>query len=244
MKKFLVFLALVALVAPVSAQVAASSQPQVVGMGVSNPKTDHLSAFSKLEIDGPMRVTLKRATTAEEIKIVYDTKGDVASKFKAEIDKYGVLRISEREDPKRLSVTEVTLYHSALTSVKIVRAQAVFESRLAASVFDIYISGGATVSMDVEALDVYVSCTGKSSLMLSGVTRYLTMDISTAKVEAFKLDAVSTIVDASHNAEVRVVASERIEATTATSASVLYKGKPTIVRNHTQLFGGDIVAVD
>lgn len=243
MKMCIAILSLLACVATVSAQtVATSSQP--VRQVVSTPKTDLLSSFSKLEINGPMRVTLKAAATAEEVKIVYDTKGDLTSKFKAEIDKNGVLRISEREDPKRLSVTEVTLYHPELTAVKIVRAQATFSSRITTNIFDLYVSSGAIVSMDIEALDVYVSCTGKSSLMLKGATRYLTMDISTATVEADELKAVSTIVEASHNADVRVFANERIEATTATSAKLLYKGKPSIVRTHTQLFGGDIVSVD
>jgi archaeosine-15-forming tRNA-guanine transglycosylase len=110
--------------------------------------------------------------------------------------------------------------------------------------FDIGVSGGAMVSLYVKTLDLAVECTGVSRLTLNGSTKYLTMRVSTAKVDCSTLSTVATIVDASHSAEVRVVVSERLEATTSTGAKLLYKGTPTILRDHTVIFGGDIININ
>lgn len=109
---------------------------------------------------------------------------------------------------------------------------------------DMSVTGGAIVTIDVQALDTFIECTGKSSLVIGGSSRYFKLNVSTAKVEAWKLDTVSSIVDASHGADVRVRASERLEAVTSTSAKVFYRGNPEIVRGKTSLFGGEIILVD
>lgn len=207
-------------------------------------KTDLLAQFSQLDIDGPIRITLHKVATAEEVKIVFDTKGDITTKFKADVDAKGVLRISERPDPARTATTEVELYYTHLSSVKVARAQAVFKDALANDLLDVRISGGAIVTLPIEALDVDVECTGRSSVILSGTTRYLTMNVSTAKVDAAKFTTMATTVKASHAADVTVNVTERLEAATATSARLSYKGKPRILRNRTQLFGGDITAIE
>ncbi len=253
-------LALAALVsAGVSAQntateqqgVQATSQPVTVNLQkpapapvVSMPETDMLYGFNRLEIDGKMNVRLKRVGEGETVRIVYDTKGWTTSKFKASVDKEGLLRIEEKIDPKRESITDVTLYYDELIDVKIAHAKAVFDSTIDARVFDLAVTSGAVVSMNVESLDMAAVSTGKSSLSLSGASRYFKLTVSTAKVDASALQTVSTIVDASHSAEVRVTASERLEAETSTSAKVLYRGRPEIVRGRTSLFGGDIISLD
>jgi hypothetical protein len=55
---------------------------------------------------------------------------------------------------------------------------------------------------------------------------------------------VSATVDASHSAELRMTITERLEATTSTGAKLLYKGTPTILRDHTVIFGGEIININ
>ncbi len=208
------------------------------------PKTDWLTAFDRVKIDGPMNVVFKGVKSVEEVRITYDTKGDITTKFKFEIDKNGRLVVSEKSDPKRTSVTDVTIYYHALKDVKIAHAKAKFEDKIEDRLFDLTISGGALVDMEVNTLDIAVECTGVSRLTLSGSTKYLTMNVSTAKVDCSRLSTVSTTVEASHSAEVRIVVSERLEATTSTGAKLLYKGHPAILRNHMVAFGGDIIDIN
>lgn len=211
---------------------------------VSMPKTDWLTTFNKVKVDAPLNVVFKQVATADECRITYDTKGNITSKFKFEVNKKGELIVSEKTDPKRTSVTDVTIYYTTLQEVKIAHAKAEFENCIEGTMLDITVSGGAMVSLDVKTLDLAVECTGVSRLTIGGSTKYLTMRVSTAKVDCSNLSTVSTTVDASHSSEVRVVVSERLEATTSTGAKLLYKGHPVIMRDHTVIFGGDIININ
>ena len=211
---------------------------------VSIPKTDWLTPFTAIKIDGPMNVIFKKVPTVEESRIVYDTKGNITSKFKFEVDKNGVLVVSEKSDPKRTSVTDITIYYHSLREVKIAHAKAEFEQSIEGTIFDLTVSGGAMVVLDVKTLDIAVECTGVSRLTLSGDTKYLTMRVSTAKVDCSKLAVMSATIECSHSSEVRVNVSERLEATTSTGAKLLYKGNPIILRDHTAIFGGDIININ
>lgn len=211
---------------------------------VSIPKTDWLTPFTAVKIDGPMNVIFKKVPTVEESRIIYDTKGNITSKFKFEVDKNGVLVVSEKSDPKRTSVTDITIYYHSLREVKIAHAKAEFEQSIEGTIFDLTVSGGAMVVLDVKTLDIAVECTGVSRLTLSGDTKYLTMRVSTAKVDCSKLAVMSATIECSHSSEVRVNVSERLEATTSTGAKLLYKGNPIILRDHTAIFGGDIININ
>lgn len=246
MKRLLLVVLMPLFVSVVSAQNTATAIPAATEQeqSVSLPKTDWLTPFYEVKVDGPIEITFKKVKTQEEARITYDTKGWLTSKFKVEIDKNGVLNIEERYDMKRNSVTEVTLYYADLRSVKISHAKAKFSEVMERKVFDVEVSGGADVLMSVKTLDLVVNCTGRSLLTLSGETKYLTMKVSTAKMNGAKLNTVASVVDVSHNAEVRINVSERLEATTSTAAKLLYKGAPVIVRDHTAVFGGDIINID
>lgn len=239
--------AVVAFVA--SAQdVASTAQPAATNTTaeqvVSIPKTDWITPFDKVKVDGPMNVVFKKVATPEENRITYDTKGNISSKFKFEIDKKGMLIVSEKYDPKRTSVTDITIYYNKLREVKISHARAEFEEVVENDLFDLVVSGGAMVSLDIKTLDSAIECTGVSRLTLGGSTKYLTLRASTAKLDCTKLSVVSATVDASHSAELRMTITERLEATTSTGAKLLYKGTPTILRDHTVIFGGEIININ
>ena len=245
--KRLIILSIFAMVAFVSSAQVLATTPTTEGATeqiVSMPKTDWLQPFTGVKIDGPMNVVMKRVPTNDELRITYNTKGNVTSKFKFELDRNGVLTVSERVDPKRLSVTEVTIYYKSLKEVKISRAQVEFEDDVESKMFDLSVSSGATVSMGLTAVDVVAECTGPSRLTLKGETKYLTMRVSTAKVDASSFSTVASTVDISHTAELRMVVSERLECTTSTGAKLIYKGTPTIFRDHSMIFGGDIINVN
>ncbi len=211
---------------------------------VSIPKTDWLMPFNRVKVDGPMNVVFKSVSTQEECRITYDTKGNITSKFKFEVNKKGELVVSEKSDPKRTSVTDITIYYNTLREAKIAHAKAEFKNRIESNMFDLTVSGGAMVSLEVKTLDSAIECTGVSRLTIEGSTKYLTMRASTAKVDCSRLSTVAAIVDASHSAEVRIVVEERLEATTSTGAKLLYKGYPIILRDHTLIFGGDIININ
>ena len=248
MKKTASILMAMALFASLS---VCAQQPQTVSDGaarlasiVSTPTTQWLGSFDAINICGAMQVSLIEIPNTEGPRIIFDTKGSTTTKFKAEVDKKGVLNITETVDPKRMSITEVKVYYQKLSSLVIAGADVKMEQPFEDKMFDISVSGGAVLRATVKVSDLAVDVTGRSSVVIDGEARYMGLNVSTAKFEAVNLQTMATIVDASHGAEVSLFVTERLEAATSTSAKITYKGDPSIIRIHSSLFGGEILAAD
>ena len=206
------------------------------------PVKEYLSSFNSIEVNAPIKLKLTKIDKVEAPYIVYDTKGVYTSKFAYEVIKKdnGILKIEERNDPKRESVTEVEVYFNELSDISISKADVTVEGTLSSTLLDLYISNDSHFTADVDTLDIYVSASGKCCIVLTGEARYQTVDISTADYNAAKLTTVSTVATSSHNAIVKVSASERLEAKTSTGGKILYNTEPVILRSAITLFGGDI----
>ncbi len=206
------------------------------------PVTAYLSSFNCIDVNAPIKLTLIKIDKSETPYIVYDTKGCYTSKFTFEVQKKGggVLKIEERNDPKRESVTEVEVYFNELTDISISKADTTVKGTLNSQLLDLYISNDSHFVADIDSLDICVYASGKCCIILTGAARYQTVDISTAEYNAAKLSTVSTVATASHNAVVKVNATERLEAETSTGAKILYSVDPVILRSAITLFGGEI----
>lgn len=206
---------------------------------VHTPRSEWLGGFSGISINGRLHVHLVKNAVDEGPRITYDTKGE-ASKFKASVDRSGILKVEEPADAKRTTVTEVTIWCNDISSLSVNGADLTFERPVSGRMFDLEVSGGANVTARLEVSDLAVSATGRSSIVIDGSAKYMTLDISTAKFDGTDFHTVSSVVDASHSAEVRIAVSERLQGTTSTSATIFYKGEPELVRFRTTMFGGDI----
>lgn len=208
---------------------------------VSNPVKEFLSSFSAINVDAPIKLELVKIDVSEAPYVIYDTKGVETSKFSVEVDsKSKTLKISERSDPKRESVTEVKVYFSELTDISISKANVTVEGIIESQLLDLYISNDAHFVAEVDVLDLMTTAAGKSRIMLMGSARYQTADISASEYDAGRLETISTIAEASHNAVVKVNAEERLEAKTATGGKIFYTIRPVILRSEITLFGGEI----
>ena len=101
---------------------------QEVPTTASGPIKQGLTRFSSIDVDAPIKLTLIEISEDEIPYIVYDTKEVYTSKFSFEVDKNGVLKIRERNDPKRESITEVQVYYNYLENINIAKADVVAES--------------------------------------------------------------------------------------------------------------------
>lgn len=207
----------------------------------TNAKKEFLAPFSAIDVDAPIRLKLVKINAHEAPYIIYDTKGVTVSKFSFEVnDKSRTLKISERHDPQRKTVTEVEVYFTNLTDISISKADVKVEGVLTSQLLDIYVSHSAHLSAEVDTLDIMVSATGKSRIELSGSTHYHTAEVSTAHYNAQELSSVSTIVDVAHNGVARVDAQERLEMKTSTGGKIYYRAQPVILRSKITTFGGEI----
>lgn len=245
MRRFLsVLLALCALNLSAAGEELHKHKDSGKSQAISIPKTEWLSPFSKVVVEGPVCVHFKRVESDENLKVIYDQRGNTASRFRAVVDKSGVLTVVESavadgEQP----ITEATIYYKSIDDISVTRSTVIFEDAVVSSLLDISVKSGATLSIDVDAMDVLVECTGKSLLRMGGAARYFKLGISTATFEGFELQTTAANVDASHDSEVKLSVSERLEAITSTSARLYYRGEPAILRNRNSLFGGEISAV-
>lgn len=205
------------------------------------PQKEFLSQFSAIDVDAPIRLKLIKIAEHEAPYIVFDTKGATMSKFNFEVnDKTRTLKITERHDSQRKTITEVEVYFTKLTDISISKADTTIEGTLTSQLLDIYISHNAHLTADVDVLDIMVYASGKSRIELSGATRYHTAEISTAHYNAHELSSVSTVIESSHNAVARVTASERLEMKTLTGGKIYYSSQPVLLRSRITTFGGEI----
>lgn len=206
------------------------------------PIKEQLSSFDSIEVNAPIKLKLIKIDKSETPYIIYDTKGVYTSKFAFEVQKKdnGVLKIEERSDPKRESVTEVEVYFNQLSDISISKADVTVEGTLTSRLLDLFITNESHFTAEVNTLDISVIASGKCCIVISGEARYQTVDISTAEYNAAKLTTVSTVATSTHNATIKVNATERLEAKTSTGGKILYTIDPVILRSAITLFGGEI----
>lgn len=213
---------------------------QEIPTTASGPIKQGLTRFHTIDVDAPIKLSLVEIDEGEIPYIVYDTKEVYTSKFSFEVDKNGVLKIRERNDPKRESITEVEVYYNYLENVNIAKADVVVESVIDAPLLDIYISNDAHFIAEINTQDLKINVTGKCRVEISGSALYQTADIATAIYSAANLRTMSTTVSSSHNADVAIDAYQRLEAKSTTGGIIRYKSFPEIYREDVSLFGGEI----
>ena len=153
-------------------------------------RREWLTSFTAVEVSAPLDVKFVQVPDTEAPKIVYDTKGSYTTKFRAEV-KDKVLRITERSDARRPDRTSVTVYYNSLERVAIADAVATFDSTLVATVLDLTVGGMAQVTARMDVKDLKMELTGKSTATLTGAVRYLSLFVSTGKLEAAGLEVMA-----------------------------------------------------
>ena len=105
------------------------------------PVKETLSSFKAIDINAPIKLKLTKIDKTETPYIVYDTKGAYTSKFTFEVQNRdgGILKIEERSDPKRESVTEVEVYFNELTDISISKADTTVDGVLDSQLLDQHI---------------------------------------------------------------------------------------------------------
>ncbi len=202
-------------------------------------KSEWLTTFSSVQITAPLDIVFIRVPAYEAPKIVYDTKGSYTTKFRFEVKDH-VLRISEREDERRPGRTEVTVYYNTLESLSVTDAAAVFREPIVGDLFDLTIGTRASLTATLDVKDLKMEVTGRSTVTLDGSARYLTLYDATGAIDAVDLEVLSARVNVTTGGSLTLNVTERLEATTSTNGTVLYKTEPPIMRNEIRLMGGTI----
>ncbi len=235
MKRILLLFAIILCAGHVSAQQSSATIEQYI----SNPVKQWTSSFTTIDVDAPIKLTLTQLSGDQAPYIIYDTKGNETSKFTAEVERGQVLKIRERYDPKRASVTEVQVFYNTLEQITIARADTQLNGVLRAKMLDVEISNNAKFVAEFDVMDLVISVNGNCGVEITGETLYQRVDVTSSQYNAAGLKTMSTIVESHHNAEVRVYATQRLEAKSTTGGKIMYKPSPEIIRTEKTLFGVD-----
>ncbi len=196
--------------------------------------------FKSVDINAPVKLVFKQIDNDDAPYVTYDNHGCESSVFTAGTDKNGVLKIREKSNGKRASITEVEVGYHRLEDIRIARADVLFRDTLNRTIADIAVSDGAHVRATVDIADLKICISNKCVVELSGNVRYLTADVSSSILDASALRCMSCRIEASHKSEVDIDVDERVEAKASYGAEIRYSKSPSIVRNDSA-FGGKIV---
>ena len=177
-------------------------------------RREWLTSFTAVEVSAPLDVKFVQVPDTEAPKIVYDTKGSYTTKFRAEV-KDKVLRITERSDARRPD-----------------------------TVLDLTVGGMAQVTARMDVKDLKMELTGKSTATLTGAVRYLSLFVSTGKLEAAGLEVMAAEANVTSSGVAALWVTDRFQGKTSTGGKITYKGAPPIVRSGAKFMGGDITRVE
>ena len=222
---------------------AASGRAQEAGAASPTEHNEWLTTFEAVAVDADLDIKFVKVPDTEAPKIVYDTKGSYTSKFRAEV-KDKVLRITERSDARRPDRTSVTVYYNSLERVAIADSVATFDSTLVATVLDLTVGGMAQVTARMDVKDLKMELTGKSTATLTGAVRYLSLFVSTGKLEAAGLEVMAAEANVTSSGVAALWVTDRFQGKTSTGGKITYKGAPPIVRSGAKFMGGDITRVE
>ena len=193
---------------------AASGRAQEAGAASPTEHNEWLTTFEAVAVDADLDIKFVKVPDTEAPKIVYDTKGSYTTKFRAEVrDK--VLRITERSDARRPERTSVTVYYNSLERIAIADAVASFEGTLAATLLDMTVGGMAQVTAKLDVKDLKMELTGKSTATLTGAVRYLSLFVSTGKLEAAGLEVMAAEVNVTSSGAAALWVTDRFQGKTS-----------------------------
>lgn len=206
-------------------------------------RREWLTSFTAVEVSAPLDIKFVQVPDTEAPKIIYDTKSSYTTKFRAEVrDK--VLRITERSDARRPDRTSVTVYYNSLERIAIADAVATFEGTLTATLLDMNVGGMAQVTAALDVKDLKMELTGKSQAALTGTVRYLSLFVSTGKLEASGLEVMSAEVNVTSSGVAALWVTDRFQGKTSTGGKITYKGTPPVIRSSPKFMGGDITRTE
>lgn len=185
-----------------------------------------ISDFYSISLSGNLNVELIHAD-ADAIEIeLYNS--DI-NKFKWSVNN-GILSVSLRPTMGQKSRADVRIYYKGTpTEISVTDARLTVTEALVAHMMRLSVLGGANVNAAVDVKDLNVEVSGNSSLLMSGLAKYLTLRVTEhSKVDTRKLHTVSAETEATMGSEVYINSSERLVANAKTTATIFYTGNPTI----------------
>lgn len=201
--------------------------------------SENISEFNAVNLNGNITAQLIPGE-ANKIDIIL-TDVDI-NKFKWNL-KSGVLNVELNSGPKGKGHADVKIHYSGpINAITVSGGDFTTPEPVKSNMLRFVVNGGAKVTADFEVMDLDANIAGNSVVLLSGSAKYLTMHAGErSKVDARSMECVSADVDASSGAEMYLYVTERLVANSKTSATIFYKGKPSIIKDKTSKMNANVM---
>ncbi|MDR0510046.1 MAG: DUF2807 domain-containing protein [Rikenellaceae bacterium] len=219
MKKVL-FLLTVAIAAMQSVQAQVFKQT-VTGRNIGQIKSVALS--------GRLSVEMVRSQGDSIVIDLYDSD---LSKLRWEVRKDELLVKLTVGSSNRNGRANVFIYYTKpFDNLSVSGSDVLIRERFNTGMFDVSLVNGAKLTATLDCMDVMLKSSDKSTAMLSGTAKYLTMQIDgKSRIDCRQMESVSVRVTASSGSEAYVWPQERGEFDARSSGMIFYRGEPTIYR--------------
>ncbi|MFI3331090.1 MAG: DUF2807 domain-containing protein [Rikenellaceae bacterium] len=190
-----------------------------------------MADFNTIELRGNLTVELSE-DTSNSIEIELFGCDITKIRWAVENDKLSVtLKTPTSEVNARANVK---ISYKNLRTLEAYSSSVKSTTPMSQDMLDIKASSGAIVNIQVQSLDVKVDALQNSVVQLEGISRYLIVNAEDrSKVDMRSLSSVSVNAQGSGQAEIYVLAQQRLVASAKTGATVYYLGEPRLLRAFT-----------
>lgn len=217
MKKTILFTLFILASAAVSAQ-------QSIG-------SENVDKFRAISLNGNITTELIPADANKVDITLHDA--DI-TKFKWSV-KDGTLGMNLNSGGKSQARADVKIFYAdTLNLISVSGGQIRTTEPVQGVVLRVELSAGARATAEFDVIDLEFNVNGNSAAQFSGDTKYLyARATEKSKVDARNLYAESVEAEAATGAELTVNASERLVVNSKTTATIFYKGHPSIIKDRT-----------
>ena len=203
-----------------------------------------LGTFSSISLNGDMRVTLVSIEDGSQPMLIVKAADRELSKLKYTVSKKGKLSVRESTNRKRKVRTEVEIHIGNIDAIEVDGSDVEVKGLIEAPMFDVVVSNGGFFKSEIDTQDLMITATGQSTIDIDGRARYLSVDVTLAKIDLRELETMSADVQATQRGEVSVYCTDRLAATANLGGAVFYRGTPSILRANAKLLGSTINSIE
>lgn len=199
----------------------------IKGSGNEASETRKTGDFSKIDISGGFKITLKQDTSKS---LVVTTDENLMKYVRTEVGG-GKLRILTRKNICNDAPIAITLNVGAIN--EIIGSGAVelaSEGRINTQNLKLQFSGASKVNMDVSAADVKTETAGAAEIVLKGQAASHNVEISgVGKLQAFDFVVGNYKINTSGSADCEINVLKSLVVNTQGASDIKYRGNPTKV---------------
>lgn len=192
-------------------------------------KSEELGLISAISLSGKLNVEY---IPSDKNAIEIDLYNSDIKKFRWSVTD-GKLDVMLRPSEGAYANVKIWSKSEDLTSLAMSGCEFKSSAPINTQMLTVDVSYSAKATIPFKCQDLEMSVSSSAVLSGSGETKYFELKATEkSRVDVREMEAISVEVDASTGAEVYLTALERLVAYPKTSATIFYKGNPTITKLH------------